>query len=247
MSEVAAPSGSRRTRSTLAALYVLILRMQVTPWRLVAITALGGIAVPLAFAARGADDPVRAAAEVAMGFGLSLAIPLATLWLATSCIGDLLEDELVVYLWLKPVPRWQLPAAAIAATVTVVLPLVGVPLVVAAVVAGTEELIGALVLASVLAVVAYAGLFVAASLWFRRALWFGLVYVLVWENGLARSIEGVARLSIASYAQSLVADAADISIAHADRDPVACVIVPVAIALAGGGIAVLRFRRTEID
>lgn len=247
MSEIAAPSELRRPRSTLAALYTLVLRMQVTPWRLVAITALGAVAVALAFAARGADDPVRAAAEVSMGYALSLAIPLATLWLATSCIGDLVEDELVVYVWLRPVPRWQLPAAAIAATMTVVLPLVGVPLIAAAVVAGTEELIGSLILASALAVVAYSGLFVAASLWFRRALWLGLVYVLVWENGLARGIGGIARLSIASYAQSIVADAAGLTIDYANRDQTACVVVPVGIALVGFAIAVLRYRRAEID
>jgi ABC-2 type transport system permease protein len=244
MSEVAA---SRRSPSTLVALYVLLLRMQITLWRLVGIAALGAVAVLLALAARSADDPVRATAEVATGYGLSLALPLATLWLATSCVGDLLEDRLVVYLWLRPVPRWQLPLAAIGATATVVLPLVGAPLVAAALVAGTGELIGALVLASALAVVAYSGLFVAAGLWIRRALWVGLIYVLVWENGLARTIGGVARLSIASYSQSIVADAADVSIDYAAHASTARVVVPLAMCAAGFALAVFRYRRTEID
>jgi len=247
MSEPAAATEHARSGSTLAALYVLLLRMQVTPWRLLGLAGLGAIAVVLAIAARGADDPLRATAEVVIGYGLALALPLATLWLATATVGDLLEDKLVVYLWLKPIPRWQLPAAAIAATMTVVLPLVAVPLVVAALVAGTDQLIGALLLASVLAVAAYAGLFVAAGLWFRRALWLGLVYILVWENGLARSIDGVARLSIASYAQSIVTDAANLAGDYADRSPGARVVVPLAVCAAGFALAVLRYRRTEID
>lgn len=245
MTEAAVQTGRRR--STLAALYVLLLKMQVTPWRLVGIGALGGVAVILAFAARSADEPVRATAEVAIGYGLGLALPLATLWLATSSVGDLLEDRLVVYVWLRPVPRWQLPAAAIAATITVVGPLVAAPLVVAALVAGTDELIGPVLAASALAVAAYSGLFVAAGLWFRRALWFGLIYVLVWENGLARTIEGVARLSVAAYAQSIVADPADIGSAYTDRAPTARVVVPLAMCAAGLALAVLRYRRTEVD
>ena len=90
------------------------------------------------------------------------------------------------------------------------MPLVAVPLVVAAIVAGASQLIGALLLACVLATFAYAGVFVAVGLWLRRALWWCLLYILVWENGLARAVDGAARLSIASYAQSLVAHAADI-------------------------------------
>ena len=64
---------------------------------------------------------------------------------------------------------------------------------------------------------AYAGVFVAVGLWLRRALWWCLLYILVWENGLARAVDGAAGLSIASYAESLVANAADVSIAYADR------------------------------
>ena len=88
-------------------------------------------------------------------------------------------------------------------------------------------------LASVLAVVAYAGIFVAAGLWLRRALWWSLLYILVWENGLARGVDGAARLSIASYAQSLVADAAGVEISYADRARAASIVVPSASASQG--------------
>jgi ABC-2 type transport system permease protein len=234
-------------RSSFFVLYRLLLRLQVTPMRIAGITALGALEVLLGALARGDDDPLRATTDIALRYGLGIVLPLSTAWLATSCIGDLVEDRLLVYLWLKPVPRWQLPAAAILATVTIVVPLVAVPLVATAVVAGTTELLGALVLASVLGVLAYSGLFVAAGLWLRRALWWSLLYILVWENGLARALGGVARLSIASYAQSLVADAAGIQIAYADRQASASVVVPLAVGLAGLVLAVIRYRRAEID
>ena len=220
--------------------------MQVTPLRIVGIGALGGLAILLGMITRGDDDPLRATTEVAVGYGLGIVVPLATVWLATSTMSDLVDDRLLVYLWLKPVPRWQLPAAAILATVTVVVPLVAVPLAATVLVAGTSELLGAVLLAAALAVSAYAALFVAAGLWLRRALWWSLLYVLVWENGLARAIDGAARLSIASYAQSLVADAADVALAYADRRPLASLLVLPAIVLAGFALATIRYRRAEV-
>jgi len=238
--------GSSR-HSSFAALYLLLLRLLVTPMRIAGVLALGSLEVLLGVLARGDDDPLRATTEFALAYGFGLVLPLATAWLATSSIGDLVEDRLLVYLWLKPVPRWQLPTAAVLATATIVVPLVMVPLLVTAVVAGATELLGSLVLASVLAVFAYAGVFVAAGLWLRRALWWCLLYILVWENGLARAVDGAARLSIASYAQSLVADAAGVEISYADRLPAASIVVPLAVGLVGLALAVFRYRRTEID
>jgi len=105
----AASSGA--SGSSFVALYRLLLRLQVTPLRLVGILVLGSLAVLLGALARGDDDPLRATTEVALGYGLGIVLPLATVWLATSTMGDLVEDRLLVYLWLKPVPRWQLPCS----------------------------------------------------------------------------------------------------------------------------------------
>jgi len=249
MSSVPAAEPSLETSgsSSFVALYRLLLRLQVTLLRVIGILALASLAVLLGALARSDHDPLRATTEIALGYGLGIVVPLATAWLATSSVGDLVEDRLLVYLWLKPVPRWQLPAAAVLATVTIVVPLVAVPLVAAATVAGASQLTGSLLLACVLATFAYAGVFVAVGLWLRRALWWCLLYILVWENGLARAVDGAARLSIASYAQSLVANAADVSIAYADRPTGVSVVVPVVIGAAGLTLAVIRYRRAEID
>jgi len=175
--------------ATLRQLYTIVLRMQLTPLRTLAVAALGAIGILLGFLTGSDDDPVQATVEMIGGYGITVAIPLCILWLATSSVGDLIDDGLLVYLWLKPVARWQLPGASVLATGTVVLALVVVPLVVATLVAGTPELALDALVACVLATLAYAGLFVALGLWLRRALWWGLAYLLVWENGVARASE----------------------------------------------------------
>ncbi len=246
-SAVPATSRGPWRQGSLAALYRLLLRLQVTPLRVIGILALGSLGVALGALTRGDSDVLRAAATFTATFGLGIVLPLASAWLATSTIGDLVEDRLLVYLWLKPVPRWQVPAAALSATVTIVVPLVGVPVVVTALAAGTTELVGALALASLLGAFAYAGLFVAAGLRFRRALWWALLYILVWENGIARAVDGAARFSIASYPQSLVVDAAHVDVSWADRGPTASVIVPLTVGLVGFALAVVRYRRAEVD
>jgi ABC-2 type transport system permease protein len=244
---MAAPAARGLHGRSLAVQYRLILRLQLTPLRVVGLLSLGLLSALLGVLVRGADDPAEATAQVVVGYGLGLAVPLACAWMATSAVGDLVEDRLLVYLWLKPVPRWHLPVAATAATVTVVVPLIALPLAATPVVAGTSDLAGTTLVASLFAVTAYAGIFVAAGLWFRRALWWALLYILVWENGLARAVDGAARLSIASYAQSLVTHAAGVDIAYADRARLASVLVPVLVCAAGLVLAVVRYRRAEVD
>jgi hypothetical protein len=232
--------------ATLRQLYVLVLRLQLTPTRLLGIAALGGVAVVLGVFTRRDVDPLQATAEMAADYGITVAVPLCILWLATSSLGDLVDDGLLVYLWLKPVSRWQLPAAAVLAVVTVVGALVVIPLVVAALVAGTPELVADVAVSAVLATFAYAGLFVALGLWLRRALWWGLAYLLVWENGIARASEGASRLSIGGYARSVLARLADVELADAGRSLVLAVVVLVTVAIGGWLAATIRYRRAEI-
>ena len=176
---------SRRpgTLVSLLALYRLLLRTQITVPRLLGIGALGALSIVIGVFASLDDNPAQAAADAVSGYGLGILVPLAALWLGTSAIGDLVEDKLLVYLSLKPVPRWQLPAAAIAgdgqhrraadgAAADRLPPSSRAP----------ATWPWATLLAASFAALAYAGLFVAAGLWFRRAVWWGLVFILIWEN-----------------------------------------------------------------
>ncbi len=240
-------SGRARTAVTLAALYRLMLRTQITIPRLLGVAALGGLSVLLGVFARFDDNPVQAAADVAAAYGLGIVVPLAALWFGTSAIGDLVEDRLLVYLWLKPVPRWQLPAAAVLATVTTVAPLTALPLAASALAAGAGEVALPSLLAASLAACAYAGLFVAAGLWFRRAVWWGLAFVLLWENAGAYASEGTERFTVTSWARSIVSTVPDVEVPLDGRSVGAALVVLLAIMVAGWLAATVRYRRADVD
>ena len=71
--------------------------------------ALGLVSVLVGFAIGHADlvDPLRQGTRFVNGFGLSLLVPVATLVFASAALGDPNEDGTLVYLWLRPVARWQ--------------------------------------------------------------------------------------------------------------------------------------------
>ncbi len=243
---IAAPTRPAPLTSFLT-LYRLLLRTQITIPRLLGIAALGAIAVLIGVFARWHDDPAQAATDAVSSFGLGILVPLATLWLGTSAIGDLVEDRLLVYLWLKPVPRWQLPLAAVLATVTVVVPLTALPLAASGLAAGANDVALAALMAAALAALAYAGLFVAAGLWFRRAVWWGLAFVLLWENVVAYAAAGAARFTVIGWASSILGLAPDVEVTLDAGSAAAAFVVLPAIAVAGWLIATWRYRRNDID
>jgi ABC-2 type transport system permease protein len=233
------------TLVSLLALYRLLLRTQITVLRLLGIGALSSLSILLGLFARLDDNSAQAAADHVSAFGLGILVPLATLWFGTSAIGDLVEDKLLVYLSLKPVPRWQLPAAAILATASVVVPLTALPLTASALLAGAGDVAWATFLAASLAALAYAGLFVAAGLWFRRAVWWGLAFVLIWENVAAYSTEG--RFTVFGWACSVLGLAPGIDVEVEAGSAAVAFVVLAAIAIASWLAATWRYRNADVD
>jgi ABC-2 type transport system permease protein len=247
MSTAEAAATRQSALTSLVALYRLLLRTQITVPRLLGIAALGAIAVLIGVLARWDDNSAQAVADAVSSYGLGILVPLSTLWLGTSAIGDLVEDRLLAYLWLKPVPRWQLPAAAVLATVTVVVPLTAVPLAASAFAAGANDVAVAAFLAAALAALAYAGLFVAAGLWFRRAVWWGLAFVLLWENVVAYTAEGAARFTVIGWASTILGLAPNVDVQLEAGSAAAAFVVLPAIAVAGWLVATWRYRRMDVD
>jgi len=232
---------------TLGALHRLVLRTQVSVPRLLGIAALSGLAILIGVFARYADDPGQAALDGIASYGLAILVPLAALWLGTSALGDLVEDRLLVYLWLKPVPRWQLPAAAVLATVAIVVPLTALPVTVSAFAAGAPGLAWPAFLSASLGALAYSGLFVLAGLWFRRAVWWGLAFIVIWENLMAHTVPGAARFTVAGWTGAILGLAAEAG-DHVDAgSPAVALVVLPAIAVAGWLLAVWRYRRADVD
>ena len=236
-----------RASASAAVLYRLLLRTQVNLVRLLGIAALGGVAVLLGALARADDDPAQAAAQGVAVYGLGLLLPLASLWLGTSVVGDLVEDRLLVYLWLKPVPRWLLPAVAVLATFSVVAPLTAVPLVAAVLLAGAGELVAPTIAAALLCALAYASLFVAAGIWFRRAVWWGLAFVVIWENVVAYAAKGLSRFTVSEWGRSLLETAPGVNVPQGTHSAAAACIVLPAVAVACWLLAAYRYRRADVD
>ena len=233
--------------TSFVAIYRLLMRTQISLARLLGIGALGALSLLIGLFARLDDNSPQAAADAVSSYGLAVLVPLATLWLGTSAVGDLVEDRLLVYLWLKPVARWQLPAAAILATVSVVLPLTALPLVLSALVAGASDVAWATLLAAPLAALAYSGLFVGAGIWFRRAIWWGLAFVLIWENAVAYTAEGTSRVTVVGWASSVLGRAPGVDVQlDAGSAALALVVLP-AIAIVAWLVATWRYRRADID
>jgi hypothetical protein len=243
----AAATAPGRAPSSFVAVYGLLLRTQMTLARLLGIAGLGALSILLGLFARWSDDPLAAATDAIASYGLALVVPLAALWLGTSVLGDLIEDRLLVYLWLKPTPRWQVPAAAVLATVSVVVPLTAVPIAVTGLVAGESELVVPGLLAASLAALAYAGLFVAVGVWFRRGVWWGLAFVLVWENVASYISEGSARLTVVGWAGAILSSAPDVDVSLSAGSAGAAFVVLPAIAVAGWLVAMWRYRRADVD
>jgi ABC-2 type transport system permease protein len=245
MSAVVAPGP--RPLTSLLALYGLLLRTQLTLKRLLGIGALSALSLVIGLFARSDANPDQAAADAVSSFGLGLLVPVAALWLGTSAIGDLVEDRLLAYVWLKPVPRWQLPAAAVLATFSVVAPLTALPLTASALVAGAGDVAAVTLLGASLAALAYSGLFVAAGLWFRRAVWWALAFVLIWENAVAYNAEGARRFTVIGWASSVVGLAPEVAIQLEAGSAAAAFVVLPAIAIASWLAATWRYRRADVD
>lgn len=189
------------------ALYRLFLRTQATRGRVAALLVLGAVGIIIGYAvghstnADAIDDGTIAMST----YGLALFVPVSTLVFASNVLGEPNEDGTLVYLWLRPMARWRIVAAALAATLTVTLPVVIVPMVAAAALTGAgAPLVRGTAAATVLAVVAYTGVFTWLGLRVRRALVWGLAYILVWEGFVARAGANAARLAIRANARSLL-------------------------------------------
>ena len=163
--------------SSFGALYDVMLRLQFNRARVLALGALGAIGIVVGVVLGVADDvTISDRINFVNGFGLALVLPVATLVFASASFGDLIDDQTLVYLWLRDLPRWRLAASAMLSTLTIVVPLVALPLVATAVAARLDgDAILASVISTVVGALAYTGAFTALGLRTKRALVWGLI------------------------------------------------------------------------
>ena len=196
----------------MTALYRIMLRTSVTRGRLLAFLAGGALLDLIAYAVRVSDFANREADTFQLLdlAALALYIPVVVLVFSTSSLGDLAQDGTLVYVWLRPVASWKVVVIALAATLTITLPLTLIPVWLAILLSGASlKAFWAITAATFLANLAYSALFTGFGLRVRHALIFGLGYVVVWEAGVASIGKGPAAVSIRHYAESVFAHLGD--------------------------------------
>jgi ABC-2 type transport system permease protein len=230
-----------------SALYDLVLRTQASRSRLLLLGALGAVGILIGFAVGSGDSAGKAGTQFVNSWGLALVVPLTTLVFASAALGDFIEDNTMVYLWLRPVQRWKLALAAAAASFTVVLPLVLVPLTIAAAATGKgSDLVVGTAVSATLGIAAYTGLFVTLGVRVKRSLLWGLIYILIWEGFVARAGENASRLAIRSYTRSVLSDATGYELELADVSTAYRYIVPIAVLVLSLTYASHRLRVQDV-
>ena len=229
--------------------YRLMLRLLVTRARLVLLGALGLVAILIGFAIGAADefDRLENAVTLVNTYGLSLLTPVVALVFAAASLGDPVDDGTLVYLWLRPVPRRRIALSAVAATLTIAAPLTVVPLVAAAALASEDGgVVAGTLVSTLVAVVAYSGIFVWLGLRVRRSLMWGLAYILIWEGFVANAGDNAARLAVRAYSRSILSRLSDVDLRLAEISTGAAVVVPLLVAAAALILTTRRLSRQDV-
>ena len=240
--------------------YRVLIRQIVSAGRLAALGALGAIMIVVGWvvgnSANGGGPTSTGAlfngASYADGFGLIVIVPIVSLVFAAAALGDVRDDGTLVYLWLRPLGRAPLVIAAAAAAVTVSLPLCVAPTALggwfaADFVADSGSVALGALAAAALGTVAYSCLFVLLGLLFRKAVLWGIAYVLLWE-GLAVGLGDFAeRLSLRGYARSALSHISDVNLGFTTFGLITSVVVLAAVCIASLALATVRLGRLNVD
>jgi len=234
----------------MSAVTALIARTQLTRGRVLALLAVSGLSLLFAIgiAAGSSGNEFFDTISMIDGFALTVAAPVVALVLASAAFGDLVDDGTLVYLWLRPVPRWQLAAGAAIASVGTALPIVVIPITAAAAIGSGFDgtAIAATAAATTVAVIGYAGLFLALGLKIRRALIWGLAYILIWEGFVSRGVSGAAKLSIQVHARTVLARLAETELPAHSSATITAFAVPVVVGAVAVALTARWLRTTEV-
>jgi ABC-2 type transport system permease protein len=134
---------------------------------------------------------------------------LIALVFGVSAFGDEREDGTILYLVATPQPRLELVVAKVAAAWTATLIMLVPSLVLSGLLSlrygASVGLIGWPLLGVVLASLAYCGGSVLLSLYTRRPIVIGVLYILLWEGSIATFAASAAKLSISAYGRAFTA------------------------------------------
>jgi ABC-2 type transport system permease protein len=153
-------------------------------------------------AAEGDLDAVGSLTTIYKEIVLGVLLPLTALVFGTSAFGGEVDDGTLIYLMVKPVPRWRLTFSKylVAFLSTAIVAVLSVMLAWLAMQNGAPvRLPLAFSLGTIVGAAIYCAIFVTLGITSRRALAIGLLYIVAFENVLSRSIVGVKSLSVREF------------------------------------------------
>ena len=184
---------------------------------------------------------------------LTLVLPIVAVLFGTAAFGAEIEDGTIVYLLSKPVARWAIVAAKVLTTAALTAALtVGSVLIGSAIAIlplgerglwATEVYVTAMLVGSI----CYVALFVALSLYTRRALLLGFGYVLIWEGALSDLLPGIANFSIRQYALGVGQIFHDLEPEWARLEPSTAAPLAIALVVVASLLATRRLMRLELS
>jgi ABC-2 type transport system permease protein len=136
---------------------------------------------------------------LSVGTFMNILVPVVTLIIATSVMGEERRDNTMSFLVLRPISRATIGAAKVTAAFLESFALTGIGAVGLGLVSAIEmkdwAYVMPLLVGTAIATAAYAAVFVPLGYLTKRATLIGLTYLFIWENGIAGAVEAVAGIS----------------------------------------------------
>lgn len=227
----------------------VLLKQLITKGRLIGIAIVGVLPILLGWVIGAqSNDPLEAGVGFVSYMGLSILVPIVALIFASASLGDTREDGTLVYLWLRPISRLSVSTGAWAASVTIALPLTVIPMTVSALLLDAgNSVVTATIITSILAVVAYSGLFVTLGLIVKNPVLWGLAYIFIWEAIVASFAKPAAALAVSGYSRAIITGRTNVEFDYLfDPAQRVSILMLIIITIAGIALSSARLNRLEV-
>ena len=227
----------------------VLLKQLITKGRLIGIAIVGVLPILLGWVIGAqSNDPLEAGVGFVSYMGLSILVPIVALIFASASLGDTREDGTLVYLWLRPISRLSVSIGAWAASVTIALPLTVIPMTVSALLLDAgNSVVTATIITSILAVVAYSGLFVTLGLIVKNPVLWGLAYIFIWEAIVASFAKPAAALAVSGYSRAIITGRTNVEFDYLfDPSQSVSILMLIIITIAGIALSSARLNRLEV-
>lgn len=136
---------------------------------------------------------------ITVGTFMNIVVPVVTLIIATSVLGDERRDNTMSFLVLRPISRFTIGSAKVTAAFLESFALTGLGAaalgLAAAIRMDSFVYFVPLLVGTAVATAAYSAIFVPLGYLLKRATLIGLTYLFIWENGIGGVVPAVAGLS----------------------------------------------------